>query len=291
MLIDVARRNSLRLLKLVNSLLDFSRIEAGRAQATYERIDLANLTSDLASNFRSACERAGLQLVIDCPPLTELVYIDCDMWEKIVLNLLSNAFKFTFEGEIAVRLREVAGQAELSISDSGVGIPSPELPRLFERFHRIEGQKSRTYEGSGIGLALVQELIKFHKGTIKVDSAAGRGTTFTVTIPMGRSHLPSNRIGGERTMASTAVRAEAYVEEALRWLPGRRPPHDTKTSCDSARRSRLTAVEFCLPTTMQTCVTMSAACWRCGLKYTRCLMAKRRLTLSAKGLLTLCWPM
>jgi PAS domain S-box-containing protein len=219
-LIDVARRNSLRLLKLVNSLLDFSRIEAGRAQATYERIDLANLTSDLASNFRSACERAGLQLVIDCPPLTELVYIDCDMWEKIVLNLLSNAFKFTFEGEIAVRLREVAGQAELSISDSGVGIPSPELPRLFERFHRIEGQKSRTYEGSGIGLALVQELIKFHKGTIKVDSAVGRGTTFTVTIPMGRSHLPSNRIGGERTMASTAVRAEAYVEEALRWLPG-----------------------------------------------------------------------
>ena len=122
----------------------------------------------------------------------------------------------------------MAGQAELSISDSGVGIPSPELPRLFERFHRIEGQKSRTYEGSGIGLALVQELIKFHKGTIKVDSAVGRGTTFTVTIPMGRSHLPSNRIGGERTMASTAVRAEAYVEEALRWLPGDNRPTTQK---------------------------------------------------------------
>jgi PAS domain S-box-containing protein len=218
-LIDVAHRNSLRLLKLVNSLLDFSRIEAGRAQATYEATDLANLTSDLASNFRSACERAGLRLFIDCPPLIEPVYVDRDMWEKIVLNLLSNAFKFTFEGEIVVRLRESNGQAVLSISDSGVGIPSLELPRVFERFHRIEGQLSRTYEGSGIGLALVQELIKFHKGTIKVESTVGRGTAFTVNIPMGRSHLPSERIGTERTMASTALRAEAYVEEALRWLP------------------------------------------------------------------------
>ncbi|MFZ0839706.1 MAG: response regulator [Xanthobacteraceae bacterium] len=219
-LIEVAHRNSLRLLKLVNSLLDFSRIEAGRAQATYVATDLANLTSDLASNFRSACERAGLRLVIDCPPLIESVYVDRDMWEKMVLNLLSNAFKFTFEGEILVRLRRSKGQAVLSISDSGVGIPPLELPRLFERFHRIEGQKSRTYEGSGIGLALVQELVKFHKGTINVESTVGQGTTFTVNIPIGRSHLPSERIGSERTLASTAVRAEAYVEEALRWLPG-----------------------------------------------------------------------
>jgi K+-sensing histidine kinase KdpD len=91
-LIEVAHRNSLRLLKLVNSLLDFSRIEAGRAQATYEATDLANLTADLASNFRSACERAGPRLAIDCPPLAEPVHVDREMWEKIVLNLLSNAF-------------------------------------------------------------------------------------------------------------------------------------------------------------------------------------------------------
>jgi signal transduction histidine kinase/CheY-like chemotaxis protein len=218
-LIDVAYRNSRRLHKLVNSLLDFSRIEAGRAQATYEATDLATYTGELASNFRSACERAGLRLVIDCPPLAEPAYIDRDMWEKIVLNLLSNAFKFTFEGEIAVRLREVDGKAELTVSDTGVGIPAHEVPRLFERFHRIEGQKSRTYEGSGIGLALVQELIKFHKGAISVDSSVGRGTIFTVTIPLGRSHLPADRIGGERTMAPTAIRADAFVEEALRWLP------------------------------------------------------------------------
>jgi signal transduction histidine kinase/PAS domain-containing protein len=153
--LEVVHRNSLRLLKLVNSLLDFSRIEAGRAQAAYEPTDLSALTSDVASNFRSACERAGLQLVVDCPSLSDSVYVDRDMWEKIVLNLLSNAFKFTFNGEIQVRLREVDDQAVLSVKDSGVGIPSSELPRLFERFHRIEGQKSRTHEGSGIGLALV----------------------------------------------------------------------------------------------------------------------------------------
>jgi signal transduction histidine kinase/CheY-like chemotaxis protein len=217
--LDTAHRNSLRLLKLVNSLLDFSRIEAGRAQASYWPVDLATLTAELASNFRSACERAGLRLSVDCPPLGELIYVDRDMWEKIVLNLLSNAFKFTFEGEIAVRLRSVGGRAELTVRDTGVGIPPHELPRLFERFHRIEGQRSRTYEGSGIGLALIQELVKLHGGTIRADSVAPGGTSFTVTIPFGRAHLPQDRIGGDRALASTSVRAVSYVEEALRWLP------------------------------------------------------------------------
>ena len=233
-LIEVAYRNSLRLQKLVNSLLDFSRIEAGRAQATYEATDLATFTSELASNFRSACERASLHLTIDCPPLSEPAYVDRDMWEKVTLNLLSNAFKFTFEGEIGVRLRQAHGQAELSISDSGVGIPEHELPRVFERFHRIEGQKSCTYEGSGIGLALVQELVKFHKGTISVDSAIGRGTTFTVAIPLGRSHLPRERIRGDRILAVTAARAEPYVEEALRWLPGDETPLPSSASSIAA---------------------------------------------------------
>ena len=246
-LIEVAHRNSIRLLKLVNSLLDFSRIEAGRAQAAYEPTELASLTSDLASNFRSACERAVLRLVIDCPPLNALVYVDRDMWEKILLNLLSNAFKFTFEGEIAVRLREAQGHAELTVRDDGVGISAHELPRLFERFHRIEGQRSRTHEGSGIGLALVQELVKLHKGTISVDSAEGRGTCFTVAIPLGRAHLPSDRIGGARVASSTAVRADAYVDEALRWLPGdetgasERPVGDVaiKATSRSSERGRI----------------------------------------------------
>ena len=216
--LDTVHRNSLRLLRLVNSLLDFSRIEAGRGQASYAPTDLAAITANFTSNFRSACERAGLKLVVDCPPLGEPVYLDRDMWEKIVLNLLSNAFKFTFEGEIVVRLRVVDGHAELSVGDTGVGIPEGELPRLFERFHRIEGQMSRTYEGSGIGLALVQELVKLHGGAIRVESVEGEGTRFIVTIPLGRSHLAQDRIVSDAA-SPTAAQADAYVEEALRWLP------------------------------------------------------------------------
>jgi signal transduction histidine kinase len=140
--LNTAHRNSLRLLKLVNSLLDFSRIEAGRAQASYEPNDLAAITTDLASNFRSACERAGLKLVVECEPLGGPAYVDRDMWEKIVLNLLSNAFKFTFEGEIAISLRAIDRHAELEVRDTGVGIPHHELPRLFERFHRIKAKRA-----------------------------------------------------------------------------------------------------------------------------------------------------
>ncbi|MDO1529850.1 ATP-binding protein [Fulvimonas sp. R45] len=227
--LDIARRNALRLLKLVNSLLDFSRIEASRVQAAFEPTDLAAFTADLASNFRSACEKAGLGFDVDCSAFAAVAHVDRDMWEKIVLNLLSNAFKFTFEGGIAVRLAVVDGQAELTVRDTGVGVPADELPRLFERFHRIEGQRSRTYEGSGIGLALVQELVKLHGGTIHADSAPGRGTTFTVRLPLGAAHRPEGGVEGGRRLASTSIRATAYVEEALRWLPDEPaaapPPH------------------------------------------------------------------
>ena len=217
--LELAHRNSLRLLKLVNTLLDFSRIEAGRIQASYEPIDLALLTVELASVFRSAIERAGMRLVIDCPPLPEQVYVDRDMWEKIVLNLLSNAFKFTFEGEIEVSLRLINSLAEMTVRDTGTGIPADEIPRLFERFHRARGARGRSYEGSGIGLALVQELVKLHGGSVRVESEVDRGTSFIVTIPFGKNHLPADRIGGPRPVASTEVRGKAYVQEALRWLP------------------------------------------------------------------------
>ena len=227
--LETAHRNSLRLLKLVNSLLDFSRIEAGRVDASFEPVDLAKLTAELASNFESATERAGLSLRIECPDLGVPVYVDRDMWEKIVLNLLSNAFKFTFEGEITVELRKSADQqhAELCVRDTGVGIPQSELARLFERFHRIEGQRSRSFEGSGIGLALVQELVKLHGGTIRVDSDLGKGTAFTISIPCGTVHLSPEKIGGERSRVSTSLRAEAFVEEALRWLPRAATPDGT----------------------------------------------------------------
>ena len=217
--LQLVQRNGLRLQKLVNTLLDFSRIEAGRVQASYEPTDLATYTAELASVFRSLIERAGMSLVIDCAALPEPVYIDREMWEKIVLNLISNAFKFTFVGGITVRLQPVGDSVELSVTDTGVGIPEAELPRLFERFHRVTETQSRTYEGSGIGLALVQELVKLHGGTLRVTSQLEQGTTFTIALPFGTTHLPGDRINSTRTLASTAMGAMPYVEEALRWLP------------------------------------------------------------------------
>jgi signal transduction histidine kinase/ActR/RegA family two-component response regulator len=213
------RRNALRLLKLVNTLLDFSRIEAGRIQAVYQPTDLATLTSEIASVFHSAMDNAGLQFSVECQPIGEPVYVDRDMWEKVVLNLLSNAFKFTFEGGVAVTLKPVDGAVELQVRDTGVGIAEDQLERVFERFHRIEGTHARTYEGTGIGLALVQELVKLHGGSVRVESALGQGSTFTVTIPRGKAHLPAERIQVARSFASTEVRADAYVEEAQQWLP------------------------------------------------------------------------
>src|SRR5215510_10753933 len=203
--LEVVHRNGLRLLKLVNTLLDFARIEAGRIEASYEPTDLAACTADLASVFRSAIERAGLRLVVDCPPLPEAVYVDRDMWEKIVLNLLSNAFKFTFAGEIAIRLSWGETHITLTVRDTGTGIPAHELPQIFERFHRIREARARTYEGAGIGLALVQELVRLHGGAITVASEVGVGTTFTVTIPTGSAHLPAERVGAARSLASTAM--------------------------------------------------------------------------------------
>ena len=216
----VAHRSGLRLMRLVNTLLDFSRIEASRVQASYEPVDLATLTAGLVDEFRPATEKTGLRLVVDCAPLAEPVWVDRDMWEKIVLNLVSNAFKFTLEGAITVRLRAVDGRAVLAVEDSGIGIPRGELPRIFDRFHRVAGARGRTHEGTGIGLALVQELANLHGGSVEAASTLGTGSTFTVSIPLGTAHLPADRLRAERSLQSTAVGAQPYIEEALRWLPG-----------------------------------------------------------------------
>ncbi len=221
--VEIAHRNGLRLLKLVNGLLDVSRIEAGRVEASYEPTDLSAYTAELVSTFRSACERAGLNLEVDAPPLPTPVHVDREMWEKIVLNLMSNAFKFTLEGAITVTVRSVDGMARLTVRDTGGGIPSDELPKLFERFHRVEGARGRSFEGSGIGLALVRELVQLHGGTITVESEEGRGSAFHVTVPLGAAHLPADRLrapGAE----TNPLRRRAAVEEALRWLPDEDAP-------------------------------------------------------------------
>ena len=216
--LEIVHRNGLRLQRLVNTLLDFSRIEAGRVKANYEPADLGALTTDLASNFRSACDRAGLGLDVDCPSLDEPVYVDPQMWEKIVLNLLSNAFKFTFEGKIGISLRQDRHSAVLRIQDTGTGIAKEEMPRLFERFHRIENARGRTIEGTGIGLALVHELVKLHGGSITAQSVLNEGTTFIVSIPLGSDHLPPDQVGDSERALSLEFGASPYIEEILSWL-------------------------------------------------------------------------
>ncbi len=217
--LEVIHRNGLRLGKLVNTLLDFSRIEAGRMQASFEPVDLGAFTAELASVFESAIERAGMRYEVDCPAMSAPVYVDREMWEKVVFNLLSNALKFTFDGAISVCLREQDGQAVLRVTDTGVGIAAAELPRLFDRFHRIENVPARSNEGSGIGLALVRELVGLHGGTITAESTQNSGTTFTVRLRFGHGHLPAENVvaaGGSRAVPAVA---NPYLEEAMRWLP------------------------------------------------------------------------
>ena len=218
--LEMVHRNTLRLLRLVNTLLEFSRLEAGRAQASFRPTDLSTLTADLASIFRAAVERARLDLIIDAEPLPEPIYLDADMWEKIVLNLLSNALKFTFEGNIKVSVRPAGSAAVVTVADTGVGIPAAEIARIFERFHRVQNTRSRTYEGSGIGLALVKELVEIHGGKVEVESQIGKGSSFTIRIPFGTAHLPQERVvPGEAGAGSPSRDALSMVEEAYRWLP------------------------------------------------------------------------
>ena len=217
--LDILQRNAGRLLKLVNALLDFSRIEAGRTQATYAPTDVCTVTRDIASTFRSAMDRAGIRFDVHCQPIEHAVFLDRDMWEKIVLNLLSNALKFTFNGEVRVDLYNHERVIELNVTDTGTGIPESELPKIFERFHRVEGAKSRTHEGTGIGLALTHELVRLHGGTIEVESQLDKGTRFTVRVPVGFSHLPSDRVVMTTSAASSSPLASAFVDEAMRWMP------------------------------------------------------------------------
>jgi PAS domain S-box-containing protein len=215
---NVAHRNAMRLLKLVNTLLDFSRIESGRQKANFEITDIASLTENLAGNFRSVLEKAGLELHVKMDCSIQPVYLDRQMWEKIVFNLLSNAFKFTLKGSITVTISGSDNQAILEVTDTGIGIPEKELPRMFERFHRVENAMGRTYEGTGIGLSLTKELIHLHGGTITLKSREGKGSTFTVSIPFGREHLPSTQVSENEKEFENPI-SDIFIEEAMSLIP------------------------------------------------------------------------
>ena len=193
------QRQAQRLLQLINQLLDVSKLEAGRVKLEAIESDLIKYTRAITFSFTSLAESRQIALHFHSAPEKLLVYFDKDKWEKIVSNLLSNAFKFTAEGgEINVRM-EVVKQGnnegtEMVIQDSGIGIPANRLPRIFDRFYQVDGSHTREQEGTGIGLALTKELVALHKGRISVDSEVGKGTRFTVWLPLGSQHLAEDEI-------------------------------------------------------------------------------------------------
>ncbi|GLW08280.1 hypothetical protein Misp01_34100 [Microtetraspora sp. NBRC 13810] len=217
--LEVVEHSALRMLRLVNTLLDFSRIEAGRMSASFEPVDVSTVTAELAGMFRSAAEEAGLDLVVDCPALPPDVYVDPGLWEKIILNLLSNALKHTGAGRVSVSVRLTDRHCRLVVADTGAGIPPEEVPHVFERFHQVRNPAGRAAEGSGIGLALVRDLVELHGGEVVVASALGRGSTFTVTLPRGHAHLPPGQVREHTSRVSfKAMSAPLFVAEIRRWL-------------------------------------------------------------------------
>jgi signal transduction histidine kinase/CheY-like chemotaxis protein/serine phosphatase RsbU (regulator of sigma subunit) len=218
--VELVHRNGLRLLKLVGALLDFSRLEAGRLRPWFRPTDVGALTTELVGTFREACDRAGIALKVEVRPVPGEVYLDPDLWERIVLNLVSNAFKFTPAGAITVTLGpgEDARSLSVSVADTGIGIPSAELERIFERFHRVTTPEARSHEGTGIGLSLVRELVELHGGRIEVESRLGSGSRFTVTIPLGREHLPDDQVSDVPADTASGL-GGLFAEEAGSWMP------------------------------------------------------------------------
>ena len=250
---ELARRNGLRLQRLVNSLLDLARFEAGHAEVNRVPTDLAALTRDLASSFDAAMSGAGLQLIVDCPPLPAPVPVDPSMWEKIVLNLLSNAFKFTFQGTIRVALEAKPDLVELTVWDTGVGIAEADLQRIFERFHRVETAHGRD-AGTGIGLSLVRELTQLHGGSVSVQSTLGKGSAFTVSMPTRGIRFPEaeprqQRAAGIPRPAQAQVllvedhpEMRGYVEDVLSGHFGVRVVASAEEALEAARENPPDAV-------------------------------------------------
>jgi signal transduction histidine kinase/DNA-binding response OmpR family regulator len=242
--IEAARRAALRLDRLVDALLTFAKAEGGALVAHRQATDIAQLTQDCTSMFRSAVEQAGLTLTVDVPPMATVVDIDPEMWSRIMLNLLSNAYKFTKTGSIEVRLRVSNTMAVLEVEDTGIGIEADALDRVFERFHQVPSAQARTGPGAGIGLALVADLVSAHDGRVTVDSTPGRGSVFTVSVPLSGSSGPevaptplSDRL---RAQVLTDLATNGGHEEAVGLSEAQ---HKSRAQAGSSSRRQVLLVE------------------------------------------------
>ncbi|KAG0356562.1 hypothetical protein BG005_004496, partial [Podila minutissima] len=246
--LEMIRRNSRRLLKLVNTLLQFSRIEAGKGLAVFEETDLVKATREISANFESVARGFSLDFIINCESLEGLpggVWVDRAMWGGIILNLIGNAFKHTWQGSVMVHQYPCKGKNDrdgvaVDVIDTGVGISPDHLHTLFGRFNRIENKQSRSHEGTGIGLSLVKELTEVHGGTVSVTSEVDKGTCFRIWIPAGRSHHPSAQVKMNDTQESNIflkvptketlnnkTDASMFVEEASQWISQKSLPGST----------------------------------------------------------------
>ncbi len=190
----IALRNSRRLLRLVNQLLDLHRLDAGRMQASFRPCDLVEFVGQIVEAFRPYCEKKNIHLLTQLTS-SPRVYLDLEKFDKVLYNLLSNAMKFTEPGgSITVKVEPAGDHVRMQVRDTGIGIKKEQVPHLFERFRQAEGSVNRSYEGSGLGLALVKELVELHGGQISVESVYKEGTTFTVWLQTGTAHLPLEQV-------------------------------------------------------------------------------------------------
>ena len=196
-------RNANRLLDLINQLLDLSKLEAGNLQLQASKSNISNFLRAVASSFNSQAEQKGILYTVNIKDQSVEGYFDRDKLEKILYNLLSNAFKFTDQGEISIAAILNQEAVKLTVRDTGMGIPKEHVDRIFDIFYQADSSQTREMEGSGIGLALTKELVELHHGTIEVRSELGQGSEFQITLPINRGSFTSEEILDEDALLPT----------------------------------------------------------------------------------------
>jgi len=253
--LGMMHRNARRLLRLISQLLDISKLEAGSMKLQASPGNIVSFAKGIAYSFQSVAANKRITLRTESDREQIEVYFDRDKMEKILSNLLSNAFKFTAEGGgVSLSLRtppqggvkqsdstngqiassshqmgtllngKQAGVVEITISDTGIGIPPEQLPHIFDRFYQVDGSHTREQEGTGIGLALAKELVELHDGTIVVKSELGKGTQCIVQLPLGRAHLKDDEVvekAEEEGMKATEIEASS-ISEVIKDLPDKK---------------------------------------------------------------------